>query len=404
MPGRIVKDKNKPKTWYVWVEAGRDPSNNRRKRIKRTVHSSREADLLFAQLQMEIEKGTYIDPSYMTVAEYLHWWLDAYCKVKLKPSTIDSYKGICENHLIPDLGALKLDKLHQMHLQQYIAKALESGRILQKKKSKKNSEEDRRNTGLSLRTVQYHHRVLSKALTYAVKNKIINHNIAQDVQAPSPKRPEIKSLDAEQSQHLLKIAAEHHDYLVIYTALGTAMRLGEVLGLKWQDVNLKNNMIMVQRNLQYSKARGFYWGSPKGGRGRSIPLTKELGQLLKDRRKSQLANLKHKEKGDKLVFTDTDGQPLKPVDTSKRFTNLAKKAGFEGFTFHGLRHTWATLALASGVHPKVVQMILGHSSIAITLDIYSHVLPAMYQEAVSVVSNLFLIKKDGAQMVPNNTK
>lgn len=226
MHGRIEK---KGKDHYrIVIDLGPDPSNGKRKRIYKTVKGKKtEAEAEMAKMITEMQNGSYVEPNKMTVAKYLQHWLEVYCKTNLKPRTYDSYKMICEKHLIPCFRALALQKLHQTHLEQYQVKALASGRADGK-------------GGLSDRTVQYHHRVLGKALAYAVKTKLLPYNIARDVSAPRPKKKEVQALSAAEVRMLLNVAKNHRDYLVIFTAVHTGMRRGEILGLKWKDIDFRN--------------------------------------------------------------------------------------------------------------------------------------------------------------------
>lgn len=330
MPGHLVPlGKNH---WKIIIEAGRDPSSGHRRRLTRNfTGNKRAAEVEMARLVNEFETGSYIEPSKMTLAEYLRWWLEAYDRVKLKPLTYDSYKMICDKHLIPALGALPLDKLHQMHIQDYQAKALAGGRADGK-------------GALSNRTVQYHHRVLSKALSYAVQSKIINNNVAKDVQPPTPRKKEMHPLDAAGVQKLLDIAVNHPDYAIVYTNIYTGLRRGELLGLRWKDIDLtsKNKVAHVQQILEYTKERGHFYGPPKTKASkRSVPLSKGVVAVLKSHKKKQAKNcLKHGEnyKDNGLVFCKEDGSPEVPDNVSRRFKNLANKAGFPEMNYHDLRH------------------------------------------------------------------
>ncbi|GAB6181714.1 tyrosine-type recombinase/integrase [Desulfotomaculum defluvii] len=369
MHGRIEK---KGKDHYrIVIDLGPDPSDGKRKRIYKTVKMSKaDAEVEMARMITELQNGAYVEPTKLTLESFLKHWLEVYGKTNLKPQTYDSYKMICEKHLIPNLGKMPLSKLHQTHLEQYQVKAMASGRSNGK-------------GGLSARTVQYHHRVLGKALSYAVKMKILQYNIARDVSAPRAKKKEMRALTAQEVRQFLDTAKDHRDYLIVFTAVHTGMRRGEIIGLKWKDIDFKNRIARIQRSLQESEEEGIILGSTKNEDGRPVPLPECLCELLKEYKKTQVVNLFDKER---LVFSDPDGDPVNPKNLSHRIENLAKKAGFPGINLHSLRHTWATLALESGIHPKVVQAILGHSNISITMDIYSHVLPVMFTEASNIVA------------------
>ncbi|MDI3548183.1 MAG: hypothetical protein PWR10_1835 [Halanaerobiales bacterium] len=365
-------------SWQICIEAGVDPATGKRKRIYKTVNGTkREAEKVMHQLAHKVETGQYIKPSEITLKEYLLKWIKNYGENNLAPRTYESYKRIIKNHLIPFLGQLKMKEIKPMHIVDYQNYKIREGRLDGK-------------GGLSKRTVQYHHRILSEALKHAVMPyRILESNPCASVSAPVPDKPEINPLDQEQLTELLKAAKNENEwtYNLIYVAAFTGMRRGEILALRWKDVDFISQKLHVRQGVVNVDGQGLIFKKPKTKSSiRPIDVDNDVIAILKKIKKHQTENRlkigpaydnKHN-----LVFTHEDGAPVLPQLATRRFNQAAKKANLEGFRFHDLRHTHATMLLKAGVHPKVVQERLGHSSITITIDTYSHVLPSMQKEAL----------------------
>ncbi|AGB42060.1 site-specific recombinase XerD [Halobacteroides halobius DSM 5150] len=367
-------------SWQICIEKGRDPITGKRNRIYKTVNGTKkEAEKEMHKLAHEVETGAYIEPSEMTVKEFLLQWFEDYCESNLAPSTLESYEIIIKSHLIPALGDIKVSDLEPMHIKRYQTHKLKNGR------------RDGKEGGLSKRTVQYHHRVLSKALKHAVKWRIIDNNPAEVIEAPSPDTPEIKALTHDQTKRLLNVAKDWiHD--IIYIALYTGMRRSEVLALRWQDIDFKEQKLQVKQAVTNPVGKGLIFRKPKTDSSiRPIDVDEDIIEILKRRKKEQQENqLKFGDKYNNeynLVFCKPTGEPMRPQTVTRNFNRVAKKAELSQFRLHDLRHTHATLMLQAGVHPKIVQERLGHSTISQTLDTYSHVIPSMQKEAVQKLKN-----------------
>jgi len=275
---------------------------------------------------------------------------------------------IVRAHLIPELGRFPLNALQPSHIQAYYARMLRAGRRDGK-------------GGLSAQTVKHHHRVLYEALKYAVKHGILVRNIAEAVDPPRPDSKEMVTLELDNVHIFLDAAHDTPYYVLFYTALYTGLRRSELLGLRWRDVDLDLATLSVIQALHYVPKKGYTFREPKTKRSRRlVDLSPSLVLLLREHRANQ--ELERKLLGssvmpDDLVFCYPDGSPLPPNSVSKAFHRIAKSVGISGIRLHDLRHTHATLMLRQGVHPKVVSERLGHSSVAITLDTYSHVLPGI---------------------------
>jgi len=359
------------------------------------VGSERAAKNEMVRLRAELKAALYVEPQKWTLAQYLEHWLETYGKPNLAPSTYASYERIIRKHISLALGQTWIEKVHPMQIQAYYSKKLQNGR--------------RDSTGgLSARTVQYHHRVLREALHHAVKWQILMRNPADACEAPRPSRPEMSVLDAEGVSTLLKSIQEHPDRDIFITAIFTGMRQGELLGLRWQDVDLNKRVVRIQQAVGFIPKLGFVFREPKTKSSRRQVVLPQMAVDALARRKIQVTTDKlfigsDLYKDHDLVFCNNAGAPLDPSGLSRRFKKIATKVGPSKLRFHDLRHTHATMLLSQGIHPKVVQERLGHESINITLDIYSHVLPGMQEDAVAKME-LALGFESGAQVGPKQAK
>lgn len=307
----------------------------------------------------------------ITFGEYLERWLSDSVRGSVKERTLMSYEQMVRNHLIPALGHAQLRKLTAAHLQALYRQKLENG--------------------FSTRTVLGIHGTASGALKQATRWGLIRANPASATQPPSSKRSEVKALTPHQIKTLLEAARGTRLYALYALALATGLRHGELLGLRWEDVERKGTggQLMVRRALVQSRPKGsggegYTFGTPKTGRARVVSFGSRVAGILREHRKRQAGEKlaygpNYQDSG--LVFTDEGGGKLSPWKSGRIYNQLAKRAGLSGFRFHDLRHTAATLALQEGIHPRVVQEMLGHARISQTLDTYSHVLPNMQAEA-----------------------
>lgn len=382
MTGRVV-EVIRGKKYKVIIEAGKDPQTGKRKRLVRIVNGRKpDAEREMANIIRELEDGTYLEPSKMNVAEYLRYWLENYAATNLAPSTYASYVRIINGHIIPNLGGVELIKLQPLQIQAYYTKALKEGRRDGK-------------GGLSPRTVQYHHRVLREALQHAIQWQMLKLNPADATHPPKPEKPEIHPLEQEELDKLLEHLGGHRDKWLFMFAAYSGMRQGELLGLKWSDVDWGGKTISIRRTVGWINGQGFVFrniGKSKKAL-RNIHLLDAAVYALRKQKKQlaeeRLAAFEYEDMD--LVFPNMVGRPYNPSDVSGRFGKEAKKAGFN-IRFHDLRHTFATFMLKLGVHPKIVQEYLGHETIGITMDTYSHVIKGMQQEAVTK-ANDFLNSK-----------
>jgi integrase len=316
-------------------------------------------------------KGLVFEGDDQTLSEYLDRWLNGAVKGSVKPSTYESYERMIRNHIKPTLGHRKLKNLAPDHVQYFYQSKLDAG--------------------LAAGTVRLMHGILHKALEQAVKWGIVPRNVCKATTPPKPNPEEIRPLDAEQAKRLLEVAsaAGGNRLEALYVLAVTAgLRIGELLGLKWEDVDLDAGILRVRRTRSQAKS-GPTFTTPKSGKGRSIRLTGRAVEALRSHKAAQ--NAERLKLGDLwedngLIYCTTAGKPLdfRNVATAS-FKPLLKKAGLPDIRFHDLRHTCATLLLFRGHHPKLVQELLGHSSVAMTLDRYSHVLPGMGDQTAAAM-------------------
>jgi len=352
--------------WCAIVQVGFTADNQRK---RKTIYSKDKNELLEKKRQLEAElvTGTYIDSTNISTGDFLNQWLDTVCKDSLRPSTYVRYAGIVSNHLIPDFGRIPLQKLNPIHIQSLYSKRLR--------------------TGLTPSSVCYIHAVLSKALSQALKWGLVNQKVTDRVEKPKTFKKEMKVLDQDQVKIFINTAKGDNYYPLYILALTTGLRQGELVGLQWDDIDLAAGIISVKRSLKELGGK-LILGEPKSRSGfRSVTIPQIAIDALNLQKSWQEV------KGFttfKYVFTDTRGNLVRVQNIVKRsFKKIIKQAGLPDIRFHDLRHTHATLLLLQGVNPKIVQERLGHSSISLTLDTYSHVLPNMQKQVTKELDNIF---------------
>jgi len=365
-----IRQKSKG-SWQITIDTGNGPDGERRRHFE-TVHSSRKSDAQkrLTELLASLDKGVYTPPGRLTVAEHLTNWLAGYVKTNCQLCTQDGYQNIVEHHLIPALGQVQLKRLHPQAIQSYYGKAVEK---------------------LSARTVHKHHRLLSQALKYAVRQGYLGRNPCELVDPPSWKGKPMRTLTPGEVEVLFDTAKDSHFYPLYYSAVSTGLRQGELLGLRWRDVDLDFLSISVSQVLY--KRRGIcQFKEPKTAHSRRrVAMTPKLALFLREYRAER--ERLYRELGkeltlDCLVFAYPDGRPLDPSVLSHEFARLAKQAGVSGVRFHDLRHTFASLMLLRGAKPKVISEALGHSSVAFTMDTYSHIIEGMQSDAMALLDEV----------------
>ena len=376
MRGHITK--RGKDSYSIAVSLGRDPSTGKYKYKWVSVKGTRkDAERRLSEPIHKLDTGTFITTSKTTVAEYLRRWLQEYVRPNLSPRGFERYESIARVHLIPDLGSIALTQLRPEHLQRHYASKLSSG--------------------LSPRSVRYQHVVLHKALQTAMKWGLVARNVADGVDVPHARQAEMQTWDEYEVARFLEAARDSPYYVLFHTALFTGMRRSELLALQWRDIDF--HQIHVSRSLHQLRDRTYVFTQPKSARSRrTIALSPSSVFTLrdhKDRQEGIRTMLGVPLKSEDLVFSTLEGRPLRPNTVSRAWTVLASHAGVRVIRLHDSRHTHASLMLKQGVHPKIVQERLGHASVQITLDTYSHVAPGLQEAAAESFDKLVSPKYNG---------
>jgi len=330
------------------------------------MHGSRaEAKARMIELENTRNKGVPLPKGRLTLGKHLNDWLSGYVKTRCSHRTWDGYESIVRRHLKPALGHILLKDLQSRAIQSYYGKC----------------------ESLSPRTVAKHHRLLSQALKYAVRQGLLGRNPCDLVDCPKWRGRTMRTLTVGELETLLEAAADNQFYPVIYCAASTGLRQAELLGLRWRDLDLDMLSISVTRTLY--KRRGIVeFKEPKTSYSRRrVAMTPKLACFLRDHHlECQLSGRPTNLDG--LVFCNSDGRPLDPCVVTHNFARIAERAGLGNVRFHDLRHTFASIMLLRGAKPKVISEALGHSSVGFTLDTYSHIIEGMQEDAMALLDEV----------------
>ncbi len=356
------------RSWELKYDVGRDRRTGKREIAYVTFCGGRrEAQTELSRLITEAKQGRRIKPSKLTVAEYLDQWLVS-VKSSMSPKSYDWLDYIIRVHLAPGLGDIPLQDLEPIDIQTFYTRLLENGR------------QDGKKGGLSRCTVRSVHKVLRQSLQQAVGWSMIASNPAarEFVKPPKAEHREIKVLTPAQIAALLKQARSTRWYMPILLAATTGMRRGEILALRWSDVELDQAKLTVNQSRESTKGAPRFKAPKTRSSRRQITLPTLAVEALRKHRAEQrwrhrMLDPNHKPE---LVFTNPDGTSIYPSRFTENFTAIAKRAGFT-CTLHGLRHSHASQLLRDGVPVTAVAQRLGHANSATTLGIYAHLLPGM---------------------------
>ena len=339
---------------------------------RRTLYakSKRELRERLTEALADRDKGLTYDGDTTPLSDHLDNWLETSVKGSVKPITYEQYERICRVHIKPsNIGKVKLSKLTPGHLQRFYQEKL--------------------NSGLAPASVRYMHATLHRALKQAHRWRLVRENVAAATDPPIPQPDEIRPLTAEQVKVLLFTARGERLEALFVVAVTAGLRIGELSSIQWSDLDMESGTLRVRRTLSRAK-NGPRYTTPKNGKGRNIKLTAMATEALKRHKVRQ--NAERLAAGadwqdDNLIFCRDDGRPLtRDLVARQNLKPLLKRAGLpESTTPHQLRHTCATLLLSRGVHPKFVQELLGHATIALTLDRYSHWIPSMGDQTATAM-------------------
>jgi integrase len=374
--------KRKDGLWQASMTIGRDPLVGKLKRVFFYAKTRKEAADKLASALRDNARGGFVAPHKRTFGEWLDTWLWEYKKPRLRPITFDSYEMLVRRYLKPALGHLSLQDMRPDHLQRFY--------------------NDMAKNNFSARTVRYCHTIVHGALAQAERHQLVVRNVSKLTERPCETRKEMHTLTPEQiSGTLLPALAEDRLFAAVLLAFGTGLRRGELLALRWQDVDLNEGLLHVRRTLV--RVRNYDGGGrktrlafhePKTAHSRrTIPLPEGCLLALKHHKRRQaeerlLLGEAYHDEG--LVFCLADGKPIDLRNFARSFAQILRRAGLPQMRVHDMRHTFATLMLELGESPKTVQTMLGHSRVAITLDIYSHVSLDLEKRAAAKLNAVLL--------------
>ena len=323
--------------------------------------------------QREQEDGMIVPGQRQTVKQFLEHWLENVHKLKIEFGSYQRYREMLDRYILESLGHIQLQKLTTERIETFYSQLSEKG--------------------LAPRTIRMVNAVLHSALQYAVKKKKVAKNVCDGIDLPRVTRHHIQPLNKEQAQQLLQAAKGHRLEALITVALATGMRRGELLALRWSDIHFDVGSVQIQRTVSRFTGHGPIESEPKTvGSRRNIVLPQFAIDVLKMHQQKQIQD--RLEAGSSwvdrdLVFCNRKGDFWDASNMVNTFKKLVSSASLPPMRFHDLRHSAATILLTMGVHPKVVQELLGHSQISMTMDTYSHVLPSMLRDAMNGLNDMF---------------
>lgn len=365
--------KRKDGRWEGRYTAGHDPLTG--KPIIKNVLAKTQAQAK-EKLKAAIEQCKGLDVAKgqkYTVGQWMDVWYEYYAQIKVRPSSHKTYEGYIRNHIKPAIGAIPLTKLTTLDLQKLYQKLLTEGRV-ERKESEKQSK------GLSPKTVRNINQVISSAMQLAIQQRLISHDPTDGCALPKPEHREMQTLSADQLTAFLLEAKHSGVFEMYYIELATGLRRGELLGLKWEDIDFSTQTLRVRR--QVGRINGEVREAPLKTKNayRTISLGTDAVAILKQQRDKQPSSA--------YVFPSPTGGPIAPDSVLHMLHRVLDRAGLPEIRFHDLRHTFATLALQNGVDVKTVSGMLGHFSAGFTLDTYAHVTTAAQKKAAETMGEV----------------
>ncbi len=380
------KTKQNVKVYDVYYKY-KDESGKWKSVSKKGFRKKAEAELFLVEIQHQISSNRYIPNQKILVGDYLEEWFKTSIETNLRPNTVDGYRVNIEKHIKPNIGEKVLQELTATQIQNFY------NTMYEKYKKKEPG-------GLSPKSILYVHRVLSKALDAAVRKNLISRNVAKDVTRPKVPKYQSEIYTAKELSALIEKVHDTDWEVPIILAGLCGMRRAEVLGLKWSDINYSEKTIAIQRNVIHS-SKGFELSETTKTQSstRTIAISDEIIDALKrlwKRQERYKLVLKDEYIDSNLINCSQNGTIIMPNNLSRDFKRLLRRLEMKHIRFHDLRHSAASLMLVSDVPMKVISDILGHSSLSITADLYTHVMDASKLDAANKVTNVIFNKvKEG---------
>lgn len=369
MKGKVFK---RGKTWTYVVDLPPDQGTGKRiQKKKGGFATQKEADRALIALLASVDKGDYVSEINLTIADFFDIWLKDYALQKYKSTVYDVEESIIRSRIVPVIGRQKLQQIKPLTINRFYNGLLEK---------------------YSSDYVRHVHAILRKAFGQAVKWEMLVSNPIDKVEAPKLRRKEMKTWTMEQCLHFLETAEGHVHYIVFSLAIHTGMRKGEILGLRWSDIDFEAKSLMIQQTVNWTPSKGIIIQDTKtSSSARRIPIgnmlitdLKHRLQIIEDNKQNiGIENYKDHD----LVCCYANGEPIKPRRVTETFAFLTGKSELPKIRFHDLRHSHASMLLNNGINAKIGAERLGHSSVQIYLDRYSHLLPDMQRDAADLIDS-----------------
>jgi integrase len=362
-----------PGKWAIVLDLADPVSGKRKRKWHAFSGTKREAQTECARLIAAMSGGSYTEPAKTTVAQFFERWL-AHMASQVAPRTHERYSELALKNIVPLLGAVRLSGLRPEQIGTAYAKALANGR------------RDGAG-GLSPRTVHHMHRILRQALAEAVRWRMLTTNAADLVNPPKVERRSMQTYDMPETAILIEAARGTRILVPALLAVLCGLRRGEILALRWRHLDIETGQLAVVESLEQTTT-GLRFKETKSGRARTVALSATVVAELRAHRTRQaktLLRLGIRLNPETLIVAREDGEPMQPRSLTHEWQKLVSRRKLRSVRFHDLRHAHATHLLASGVHPKIASERLGHSSVGITLDLYSHVTRGMQADAAALV-------------------
>lgn len=384
--GSIFKDKNGK--WRASITIGKDPLTGKQKKQWFYGKSEKEVHEKKLKALSQLQNGDYIEPSKLNLEQWLHTWLWNYKKIKLQSTTFESYESIIRIHIVPLLGKKQLHKLRAEDLQKLYNNKLQFGRLDGK-------------GGLSNRTVKYIHIIMKQALSQAIKNGLLIKNVAEATTPPKLIKKEMRVLSLQEQKKFTAAIGNERLRALFILAPSCGAREGEILALKWDDIDFEKNKIRIDETVKRIKTFSYsgnktkiIFKTPKtSSSNRIIDVPKMAMKELYNHRKKQFEEKLNAGKlyiDNNLVFCTNLGKPIDVSNLMRVYKRILNRSGIntKGVTFHTLRHVYGSRLNDLNTDPKTIQSLMGHSSIKTTMDIYVHTSEQKHKEAADKMNTL----------------